>query len=375
LWLLALLPVIVLAAVLPLRSRTGVRVEPYGGPLPRLSVPVAYHITYAVTVPHARGYREELFVRRPFESVDEIITRGRRTLETVMRLGDQVIRTSGPATAVHTALAPTPRDVRIDPLAADAIRAGLLRVVGRARVLRTPCFVVRTAASLNSGPLRAFGAGTHVDSCVDARGLVLYEKTTRDGRTVMQRIATSVVTGAGVSTADFELAGEQIPPQQGGGGVRALTVDSRPSSGPFWDMPRGPAGYTHAGRYAVVPSQPQAWEDTSTFNALGVPGSLVASVDDVYLRGPDAIVVEQGSTVSDSTFTPPPGESVDLGPVLGRGQLLLSASASEIVAEPHEGRRFVRVIGTVPPEQLIAIARSMTLQPAGTMRPLSGAGS
>jgi hypothetical protein len=203
----------------------------------------------------------------------------------------------------------------------------------------------------------------------------LYEKTTRDGRTVMQRIATSVVTGAGVSTADFELAGEQIPPQQGGGGVRALTVDSRPSSGPFWDMPRGPAGYTHAGRYAVVPSQPQAWEDTSTFNALGVPGSLVASVDDVYLRGPDAIVVEQGSTVSDSTFTPPPGESVDLGPVLGRGQLLLSASGSEIVAEPHEGRRFVRVIGTVPPEQLIAIARSMTLQPAGTMRPLSGAGS
>jgi hypothetical protein len=125
-----------------------------------------------------------------------------------------------------------------------------------------------------------------------------------------------------------------------------------------------------------VPSQPQAYEDRSGFNSLGVPGSLVASIDDVYVSGSNAIVIEQGSTVNDAKFSPPSGgQSVDLGRVLGPGQVLLAAAASEVVAEPHEGRRFVRVTGTVPPDQLVAIARSMTLQPNGSMRPLQGAPS
>jgi hypothetical protein len=123
-------------------------------------------------------------------------------------------------------------------------------------------------------------------------------------------------------------------------------------------------------RYAVVPSQPQAYQSRDlTANPFGPPGSLVVSIDDVYVRGADAIVIEQGSTVNDAKFKPPSGaDAVDLGPALGRGQLLLSASASEVDAEPDGGVRFVRVVGTVPSQELIALARSMTLQPAGTER-------
>jgi hypothetical protein len=285
-----------------------------------------------------------------------------------MRLGEEVIGTgSSESTLVHTALSPTKRDVRLDVVVRDAIAAHRLRVVGRAEVLGADCYVVRSAAALNAGPLQPLKRDSYVDSCVDRRGLVLYERTVRSGHVTMRRTATRVGVGAAsVRAADFSMRGRAIPVSSGGGGVRELTIDSRPSSGPFWDIPRAPAGFRHVGRYAVVPSQPQAYQSPSA-NPFGLPGSLVASLDDVYVRGRDAIVIEQGSTVNDAKFAPPTGGSdVDLGDVLGRGQLLLSASASEIDAEPHEGRRFVRIVGTVPPRELIALARSMTLQPPGT---------
>lgn len=372
-WLgLLAVPVVLVAAVLPLRGAPRVHVTAYHGALPRFTTPAAYHISYAVTPAHGRGYTEELFVRRPFDSVDTYVRDGNAYLETVTRLGDQALRTGGATTVVHTALAPASRDARIGAVAADAIAAGRMRVVGRARVLGAECFVVRTAAPLNSGPLQVMSGSSHVDSCVDRRGLVLDEWTTSGGRRSGERRAARVVTGRAAATKDFALTGEYVPPQSGGGAVRALTLVSRPSSGPFWDIARAPAGYVHTGRYAVVPSQPQAWEDRSSFTATGFPGSLVASIDDVYVRGADAIVIEQGSTVNDAKFSPPDGGiPVDLGAVLGRGQILLAASANEVVAEPHEGRRFVRVIGTVPARELIAIARSMTLQPPGALRPRS----
>jgi hypothetical protein len=204
---------------------------------------------------------------------------------------------------------------------------------------------------------------------VDRQGLILLERTMDRGKVKTERVATSVAVGSAASKANYGLHAPATPAEQGGGAMHALTLDSRPSSGPFWDIARVPSGFRHAGRYAVVPSQAEAYANNRTPTATGLPGSLVASIDDVYVRGVDAVVIEQGSTVNDAKFSPPTGgQDVDLGPVLGHGQLLLSTSGSEVVAEPHEGRRFVRVVGTLPPDELIAIARSMTLQPPGTMR-------
>lgn len=349
----------------------GQRFTAYHGPLPHFSVPSGYHITYAIT----GGSSEDLFVRRPFESYDARTTHKRPALTMAFRLGEQVTRSrSGPASLVHTAMSPALRDVRLDAVARDAIRTNRLRLIGRASVLKTTCYVFRSAAPLNSGPLERIGRRSYVDSCVDRRGLVLYERTVTKGKVTSERRATRARVGDAASEANYQMAGDPFPPERGGGGVHEVTVDSRPPSGPFWDVPSAPSGFRHAGRYALVPSQPQAYSNMtpSSMNAFGLPNSLVASIDDAYTRGPDAIVIEQGSTVNDAKFAPAAGgEDVDLGPVLGHGQLLFSASASEVVAEPHEGRRFVRVIGTVPPLELIAIARSMTLQPPGTMERLT----
>jgi len=359
------------AVYLPLSSGRpdAVRIVAYRGPMPRFTIPSGYHITFSVTV---RGHRhtEELFIHRPFASYEEAIAGGQPYLVTAMRLGEQVFRSNaGTATLIHTTLAPARRDIRLDAVAPYATKTNRLRLIGRARVRGETCFVFRSAAALSSGPLAPIPRRSFVDSCIDPRGLLVYERTTSDGKVVSERRATRIALGGG--TPGYSLHGDAIPANKGGGAMRALTMDSRPSSGPFWDIAKPPAGFRHTGRYVVIPSQPQAFADPNAFspNAGGLPGSLVVSIDDVYVRGSDALIVEQGSTVNDAKFTPASGgEDVDLGEVLGRGQLLLSASATEVVAEPHDGTRFVRVVGTLPPDELIAIARQMTLQPPGTMR-------
>src|SRR5581483_2031924 len=79
------------AVYLPLRSGSpaGPRIAEYRGPVPRFTVPSGYHVTFDVTV---RGHQhtEELFVKRPFASYEEVSSGGKPYLVTAMRLGQQV---------------------------------------------------------------------------------------------------------------------------------------------------------------------------------------------------------------------------------------------------------------------------------------------
>src|SRR5439155_8272318 len=67
--------------------------------LPASSVPTGYHIVYAEGVPGTAASTEELWVRRPFESVDQTLSGPPpgETLfvSTVSRLGHQILR-AGP---------------------------------------------------------------------------------------------------------------------------------------------------------------------------------------------------------------------------------------------------------------------------------------
>ncbi len=364
--------VAVLAIVLPSRSNPPLKIVPYRGPLPRFAVPTAYHVTYTVTGPKLHPYTQRISVRRPFQSYETEASGENPYLTMVFRLGQQVFRSNnGAPSLVYTAMSPARRDIRLDTVASDAIRDHRLRLVGRSRILGRACYVFRSAAPLNAGPLQKITRGAYVDSCVDRHGLVLDERTVKGGKQTLERRATHVRLGRRDGAADFAMTAEPLPSERGGGAMRSLTLDSRPIDGPFWDIPRAPEGFRHTARYVLVPSQPQAYADPGSMTATGFPRSLVVSIDDVYVRGPDALVIEQGSTVNDAKFSPPDGgRDVDLGPVLGHGQLLLSAPGSEVVAEPHDGTRFVRIVGTLPPDQLIALARSMTRQPFGELRPL-----
>ena len=349
------------------RSGSGGAAPASAGPVPHFGVASGYHILYRVTAPGQAPSSEQLWVRRPFESVDETLAggsgQGSPYLTTVTRLGREVLHANGgQPTVLSVPVAPPPVDVRLDGIVSDGVRHGRLALEGRAVVAGRRCVVVRSARSLRSGPLQPLGAGgSYVDTCVDADGLVLDERTVRGGRLVSDRRAVVVEIGADVASGgDFGLTGSVTPEDQGGGAINALTPDSLPP-GRSWILAAPPAGFVHAGRYAVEPPQPQAFTGGAGVSTGGNPaGSLVVAIDDVFVRGPDVIVIEEGETLNGARFTPPAGgEPVDLG-VLGRGQLLLSAVGTTINAEPSNRTRFVRITGTVGSEELLAVARSLT---------------
>src|SRR5205085_1271869 len=88
--------------------------------------------------------------------------------------------------------------------------------------------------------------------------------------------------------------------------VVTISDTSRPPGLTFWEPSQAPAGFSHLGRFAVVPPQPPA-------GTRGPPPALSTAIDDVYGRGPDVIVVEQGPAAGARASQPPGGQDVDLG--------------------------------------------------------------
>jgi hypothetical protein len=282
------------------------------------------------------------------------------------------------ATLLRVPAAVTSQSVRPDVFVSSALRAGRLRFVGSQTVAGRPCQLFRGAASLRSGPLPAStSTATHTDTCIDASGLILRETTVTNGHTTTDRRAVAISVGpVSVADAPFTLAGDPTPFEQGGGAFTTLTFGSRPPGG-SWALAHPPAGFRWVGRYAVVPPQPQAFAGGSggSPSASPLPGSLVTEIDDVFVRGSDAIVLQQGSSIGGATFNPPAGsDGVDLG-ALGAGQLLYAANASTVTAEPNGGKRFIRLSGTLPPDVLVGLARSLVSQPSGVLRRVAGAGA
>ena len=343
-------------------------------------MPAAYHVVYRETAADGSVSTEQVWVQRPFGSVDENLAGpppGQATyLETVDRLGAQVLRagTASPA-LVNVPAAPAGGDVRLDAVLPAAVRDGYVRVVGNRTVAGLACTVIRSAKALRSGPLtRLSAAGPYVDSCIDADGLVVDERSFSGTRQQSERVAVSVTTGPdALAGADLDASGVATPFDQGGGSFSPITLDSRPPGG-SWELPRAPEGFVHVGRFAVVPPQPEAFSSASDQgppNPAGLPGPLVVEMDDAYANGPDVIVIQQGETMNGANFAAPSGGvGVSLG-ALGAGQLVLSATGSQVVAEPFGGQRFLRITGTLSPDALVALARSLVLAPGGTITKLA----
>src|SRR4051794_11290322 len=227
------------------------------------SVPSAYTVTYAVTTAGGSPTTEQLWVRRPFNSVD-ITYAGPEpdtapSLVMVYRLGVQVLKAvNADAGLLHVPAGAAPPDVRADVVVPAALRAHKLKLVGHATLLNRSCRIYRSAAPLRGGSLTALRPGsTYVDTCIDGAGIVLRETQVSSGRTVLDRRAVLVQTGASaVGDAQFEMSGTPTPFESGGGAFTPLTLTSRPPGG-SWAIAHLPPGFRHLGRFAVVPPQPQ----------------------------------------------------------------------------------------------------------------------
>jgi hypothetical protein len=346
----------------PTITRHGSAPLPTGQPVLIDATPAAYRIDYRVEERVSGGVRvstQRVTVRRPFESRVETFDgpppgHGSAALD-IVRLGRS---TSGHPNAQPLVSDQPPAlaagDLRLDASLASAVHAGTAERRERRRVVARVCQVYRTMARLRTGAFARATRSQYVDSCVDREGLLLEEVQVVKGRRDMRAIAVRVDTTPRLSDATFATGAPTADVEHGGGATRRVDPVSSPP-GPFWQLDTPPAGFGLVGRFVVVPPQPQNFSDPLR------QGLQQAAVADVFVRGADAIIVERGGTLQghDPWQSDPNNAAIDLGAV-GRGEVLLTTRGAEVRALTGHGH-YVRVLGSVPVDQLAAVARALHL--------------
>jgi len=323
-------------------------------------VPSAYRIVFRHEdrVGGGLSSSSEIFsVRRPFEARDETRRGGQVVVLTIN--GFARVSTGRALLAVPPAAANG--DMRPDAFLSDAIRDGYAQARERRRVVGRACRVYRTAGDSGAGSLPRIRdlRGNYIDRCFDAAGLLLEEVSYVDGHLIDRRIATQVDERPAFRKNDFDVGGAPIAPKLGGGSVKELTAGSR-TPGSFWELPQPPAGFEHMGRYAVIPPQSELTDPQKRT-------SIVATVDDVWVHGPDVLILRQGGTLGGGE---PFGKDANARRVsvgaLGSGDLLYALRSSQVRVSTGKGH-FVIVEGTLAPTRLLAIARSLVKGKGGAL--------
>jgi hypothetical protein len=309
----------------------------------------AYAVSYRIEETdgdEVRTTSAELLVVRPYRSRLETLDEdgARVALRVVDFARTDQVKPGEDAKAFMPVPGPSPDDVRSDLLGpADG---EVREVAGRA------CQVHHFGAPILAGRIID---GDTTDTCIDADGIVLEEVVTAEDEITSRWLATDVDTEPVVDDADFVIAGaEVVPAAEGGGSVQEVEPDSMPP-GTFYVLDAPPAGFTHRGRYAVVPPQDARPDDEKT------RARVIAGVADVYERGIDVVVVEQGGTLGQvapfgaepdkptiDSFDNVPGVA-DAGPTIHGGEV-------RVLVPPG---RYVKVSGTLPIDDLIAITKRL----------------
>jgi hypothetical protein len=145
--------------------------------------------------------------------------------------------------------------------------------------------------------------------------------------------------------------------QQGNGAFTAIDAATPPPFAERFSMAT-PTGFTSVGRYAVVPPRLGA--------ASTVGKAQLALYTDVWTRGPDLLLLDQGAGTDGAT--PFDDELVWRPltlPTLGAAELAGDTRLAEIRLHRPDGG-FVRLAGTVPIDELLALAATIQLDGTAT---------
>jgi hypothetical protein len=329
------------------------------------SAPTDYRILYAVTTPDSTS-TEERIVHRPFGA--RITTRdasGQVSSQRWSDLGRLTTRSQGDeAIRIDTAIAPAASDMRPDLFTGPMTDLKRLAAGSSTDIGGRPCTrssegeKVATAGQADQSLGDTGSLPVKVTRCVDAQGLVLEERwASPGGRNLLTKRAVELELGDDVPAID-EPKAQLLPDEQGNGSVRQVAADAPVPFAESFHLAT-PKGFTFVGRYAVVPARIAR----SSGAAVADPG--VALYTDVWRRGPDVLLLDQGTTTSGSA---PFDSSTKVGPIdvtgLGAAELAVDLRVAE-VRFTRPGGGFVRLAGTLAPPELVRLAAKVTqVQPA-----------
>lgn len=364
-------------------DRRGSVVAPDVSTVDIVRTPLTYRVVYRLeefTGTKVSLSTDKVWVRRPFESRLETwvgAPPGEHRFSTqVGRFGlrRNVGNSGEEAVVIGVPPAPGPSDLRLAPALPLALDRGLLERREVRRVEGRPCQVYRSGQPLSTAVLTPPTPADHVDSCIDGAGLLLEEVLVSDGDVLARRVAVEVEEGVELDDRLFTTGERTLEVRDGGGLVRRLGPEAPEGEFFVLDPAAVPAGFVRTDRYNVIPSQPENFNDPMR------EGARETSFTDVYVRGTDYFVVDQGGTLRgvDPFPTDASAPTVDLGG-LGMGEVRLSALGVEVRAKLLGGR-FVRLRGTLPPDELATIGRALvSTQGSGPLEfleePAPGVGS
>jgi hypothetical protein len=305
-------------------------------------------------VPALHESEETVTVRPPFDVRAERTIAGAADVVEITTLGRRWTK-QAEAAPLNIELPPMwapPVPVRASALA-DAIAGGVLERREGREVAGRRCQVFRSGERMTADRLTTPSPASHVDTCVDASGIVLEEVVVTDGRPTTRRLAIGVQAGAVVGDDAFAIPdGPVLAPQDGGGVTKPADPNARPV-GASYELATPPDGFARVGRFVVVPPQPENFTNPQR------AGYRRAATTDVYASGGDVVVFEQGGTLegSDAFEGQAAGKPVDTDP-LPAGQAYFSGSGAEVRIRLGGGR-YLRVMGTLPLAALVDLAKSL----------------
>ena len=342
-------------------TRTGSKEVEGAAPVEIERTPAAYRIVYRL---EEHGGREvalstdKVWVRRPFDSRLETWRgappgRTRLSTETGSFARRRFESTSADPSVFGVPPSVAPADVRVLPALVDAEAHGFVERREVREVLGRRCQVLRTGDVLGASVLRKPTAEDHSESCVDAAGLVLEDLLVVGGEVLSRRLAVEVEEDPTLADDLFRTGARTLEVRDGGGLVRRMGEGLPQGEFFLLDPSAVPAGFERTGRFNVIPSQPENFNDPLRESARET------SFADVYVRGADFFVVDQGGTLGgvDPFVEDPAALRTDLGAV-GSGEVRLGALGVEVRAK-RRGGRFVRLRGTLPVQELSRIGAAL----------------
>ena len=348
-------------------ERDGSVVLPNAEPVEITDSVTAAQVTYRVETAGETisVFTDVLSVRRPFESRLETKSGPPPGEEVSSTRVGWYLHTANIGAGAQPSLlevgpASPPTDLRLDAVLPIALERDLVERREVRRVADRECQVYRSLQTL-AARIQPPTDAEHVDTCVDASGLVLEEVVTVDDSVLTRRVAVEVDVDPAFEDSVFRAEGTPITAAAGGGFVRRVKDGTTPP-GEFFVVDAPPANAQRLGLFSIVPPQPENFGDDPLRE-----GSRRAGIAEAWQRGDDLIVVEQGGTLrGGEPFEPIAGVPKVAVGSFGEGELLLTGAGVE-VRVLREGGRYLRFYGTVPPDELIALASSMRQVPGGTL--------